>query len=133
MLAQPAPASSATLPDLPNVPALATRIDDPAQRRARVRQLAATLAPVSMSNERTLPMVPALAELLPAGLARGSLVSVGGSCGAVSLALLLAVEAARAGAAGAGFAVVAEEVRGLAQRAAGASRNTAGMIEFILG
>ncbi|MEZ5381688.1 MAG: hypothetical protein R2754_07805 [Microthrixaceae bacterium] len=81
-----------------SLPALATRIDDPAQRRARVRQLAATLAPVSLSNERTLPVVPALAELLPAGgLARGSLVSVGGSCGAVSLALVLTVEAARAG------------------------------------
>jgi methyl-accepting chemotaxis protein len=49
------------------------------------------------------------------------------------LALNAAVEAARAGQAGAGFSVVADEVRSLAKRAADAARHSAEIIDKTIG
>jgi hypothetical protein len=54
-------------------------------------------APVVLARDRTLPVLDALAPLLPDGLRRGSTVSVAGGPGATTLALTLAVAASAAG------------------------------------
>jgi len=61
-------------------------------RRARQRS-----TPLVLARDRTLPVVEALAPLLPDGLRRGSAVAVDGGAGATSLALSLAVAASAAG------------------------------------
>lgn len=68
----------------------------PAPREA-LRRVAERARPVTLAGERTLPVLPALAGLLPeSGLRRGSTVAVDGP-GATTLALALGAAASAAG------------------------------------
>jgi Mrp family chromosome partitioning ATPase len=66
----------------------------PTDALARARQ---RVTPVVLARDRALPVLDALAPLLPDGLRRGSTVSVAGGPGATTLALALAVAASAEG------------------------------------
>lgn len=84
------------------------------EANASMTQLTASMADISRASEDTARIIKTIDEI---------------AFQTNLLALNAAVEAARAGEAGAGFAVVAGEVRTLAMRAAEAAKNTAGLIE----
>jgi len=84
------------------------------QSNESIGKLSASMQEITRASEETQKIVKTIDEI---------------SFQTNLLALNAAVEAARAGEAGAGFAVVAEEVRNLARRAAESARNTAELIE----
>ena len=86
---------------------------------------------VMQSNEMMLQMTTAMAEITEFSKKIGNIITTIEDIAFQTniLALNAAVEAARAGDAGRGFSVVAEEVRRLATKTAGASKLTAELVE----
>jgi methyl-accepting chemotaxis protein len=85
---------------------------------------------VARANQAMAELTQAMADISRAGEDTGKIVKTIDEIAFQTnlLALNAAVEAARAGEAGAGFAVVAEEVRNLARRAAEAAKSTSVLI-----
>ncbi len=84
------------------------------QANSSMSRLTSSMQEISKANEKTFKIIQTIDEI---------------AFQTNILALNAAVEAARAGEAGAGFSVVADEVRSLAMRAADAAQDTTSLIE----
>ncbi len=105
-----------------------TNADNAAQANSLMSE---SKALVARANQSMGQLTASMSEINAAGEQTGKIIKTIDEIAFQTnlLALNAAVEAARAGEAGAGFAVVAEEVRNLAMRAAEAAKNTASLIE----
>ena len=86
---------------------------------------------VHRGNEQMRSMMGAMEDISESSLEIGKIIQSIQSIASQTnlLALNVAIEAARAGEAGKGFAVIADEVRNLAQKSADAAKNSAQLIE----
>jgi uncharacterized protein YoxC len=106
--------------------------DQNSENAGHTKSLAdSTGASMKRANDSMEKMIHAMEEISTMGENTGKIVKTIDEIAFQTnlLALNAAVEAARAGEAGAGFAVVAGEVRNLAQRAATSARDTSDLIE----
>ncbi len=99
--------------------------------RSTAELLSQSQAKVALANRHLAEMVESMNEITDSSGKISKIIKVIDEIAFQTniLALNAAVEAARAGEAGMGFAVVANEVRSLAQRSAQAAKDTAGLIE----
>ena len=99
--------------------------------QASASHMTATAQLVNEANRKLAEMIQSMAEITGSSGKIGKIIHVIDEIAFQTniLALNAAVEAARAGESGLGFAVVAGEVRSLAQRSAQAASNTAALIE----
>ncbi len=133
VLAQGASEQAATIEE---TSASATQIHSMAAKNADTARGASSLTEQSLirigdANERLTRLIAAMAGIQESS---NQISKINRTIDEIAfqtniLALNAAVEAARAGEAGMGFAVVAGEVRALAQRSAEAARETSGLIE----
>jgi methyl-accepting chemotaxis protein len=105
------------------------------ETESAARLMTETSAAVKSANERLEGMRESMGKITQASGKISTIIHVIDEIAFQTnlLALNAAVEAARAGEAGQGFAVVAEEVRGLAQRSAQAARDTTALIQEAIG
>lgn len=101
--------------------------------QASASHMTTTAELVNEANQKLAKMIRSMAEITGSGGKIGKIIHVIDEIAFQTniLALNAAVEAARAGEAGAGFAVVAHEVRNLAQRSAQAASDTAALIRGV--